>query len=140
MTYKQTAITEFLSSDASGRTKAIYDHLIEVGLKAKISRNTDTLLFEATSKSKERIGLVALRPGIYSIFSLPRPYWIRHSAEIDKALAAIQTRHFVEPEGFISTSQYSLRQIKINEETFEHLKAIVGGVVSSKFNETAGAA
>ena len=135
MTYKQTAISEFLSADTSGRTKAIFDLLIEIGLKTKLSKNTDTLLFEAMSKSKGKIGLVALRPGVYTIFSLPRPYWVRHSAEVDKALAPIQTRHFVEPEGFVSTSQYSLRQIKINEETFDNLKAIVRGIVTSKFND-----
>lgn len=137
MTYKQTAISNLLASDTSGRTKALYDLLIELGLKTKISKNTDTLLFEATSRSKEKIGLVAFRPGIYPIFSLPRPYWIRLGTEVDKALATMQPRHFVETEGFVSTSQYSLRQIKINEDTFEHLKAIVSGLVSQSIHEIA---
>jgi len=140
MTYKQTAINNLLSSDTSGRTKALYDLLIEIGLKTKIGKNTDTLLFEATNRSKEKIGLVAFRPGIYPIFSLPRPYWIRLGTEVDKALATIQPRHFVETEGFVSTSQYSLRQIKISEDTFEHLKDIVSGLISQNFHEIAGAA
>jgi hypothetical protein len=134
-TYKSTAVENMLAADSSGRLRALHDDLIGLGLKTKISSNTETLLFEAVSPQKERIGLAALRPGVSEIFSFPRPFWVRHVQQLDAALSAIDCQHLVETEGFVSSSQYSLRQIRISEDTIAQLRSVVQVLIGSKAAE-----
>lgn len=132
VTYKSTAIERMLSADSSGRLRELYNDLIGLGLKTKISKNTETLLFEAITPSKERVGIVAMRSGVADIFSLPRAYWIRLAPEVDAALSSIGSRHFIETQGFVSSSQYSLRQVRISGDTSLQLKQFIKELVATQ--------
>lgn len=131
MSYKSTAIESLLSTDPSGRLRSLHDQLITLGLKTKMGRNSDTLLFEAITPTKERVGLLAMRGGNTEVLSFPRAYWVRHTAELDSALENIEPRHIVPPEGFISQSQYSLRQVRVSLHTFTYLQTLVSSMVQS---------
>jgi hypothetical protein len=137
-TYKSQVVENMLSADASGRLRQLHDDLIGLGLKTKISSNTDTLLFEAATPKKDRVGIAAMRPGVAEIFSFPRPYWIGHVQELDAALSQIDKRHLIETEGFVSASQYSLRQVRISEDTFSQLRGLVQGIIRPKVAEVRG--
>src|SRR4051812_38383303 len=117
MSYKSTAIEALLASDTSGRLRLLHDQLVALDLKIKMPKNTDTLLFEAVTPEKERVGVVARRGENTEVLSFSKPYWIRHAAELDTSLRGIEPRHKVETEGFVSTSQYSLRQIRVSADT-----------------------
>jgi hypothetical protein len=128
-TYKASAVEEMLSRDTSGRLRALHDQLVELGLKTKISSNTETLLFIALTPTKEQVGVAAMRGGNSEVLSFPKTYWIRHAAELDSALARIPSRHILPTEGPVSSSQYSLRQVRVSTDTFAELQAVVGDVV-----------
>jgi hypothetical protein len=129
MSYKSAAVESLLAADPSGRLRALHDQLVALDLKTKMSSNTDTLLFEAVTSTKERVGVAAIRGGNTEVLSFPRPYWVRHAAELDASLAGVEPRHFVEPEGFVSSSQYSLRQVRVSTDTLSILHAVIAGLV-----------
>ena len=129
MTYKSTTIESLLAGDPSGRLRALHDQLVGLGLKTKMVRNSDTLLFEAITVERERVGVAAIRGGNTEVLSFPRPYWVRHVSELDDALRTIEERHLVSPEGFVSSSQYSLRQVRVSSDTAAQLQAIVSDLV-----------
>jgi len=135
VTYKQTAINDLLKSDQSGRLAHLHNKLLILGLNVKTGKQTDTFLYEIADSKKKKVGIVAFRPGIYPIFSFPRTFWINSIGELDKEMIAIERRHFIDTDGFVSPSQYSLRQLKINEDMFESLSAIVSGIIARKVSE-----
>ena len=139
-TYKATAVERMLVGDSSGRLRLLHDQLVALGLKSKLPSNTETLLFEVVTPEKERIGLAALRGGNTEVFSFPRPYWGRRARELEAALSGIHPRHFVETEGFVSSSQFSLRQVRISSDTIQELSSIVAGLVCTHARELASAA
>jgi hypothetical protein len=138
--YKAGAVERMLTEDSSGRLRRLHDQLVSLGLKTKLPRNTETLLFEAVTSEGERVGLAAIRGGITEVLSFPRPYWLRHVQQLDASLSAIHPRHFIQTEGFVSSSQYSLRQVRVSGDTVEQLSVIVGALVRAHANELAGAA
>ena len=128
-TYKASAVEEMLASDTSGRLRALHDQLVALGLKTKIGSNTETLLFNASTPTKELVGVTAMRGGTSEVLSFPKHYWIRHAAALDSALARIPSWHMLPTEGPVSSSQYSLRQVRVCPDTFVELQAVVDDVV-----------
>lgn len=129
MSYKSAAIESLLTADPSGRLRLLHDQLVALGLKTKMVRNSDTLLFEVVVPAACRIGIAAIRGGNTEVLSFPRPYWIRHANELDRSLETIEARHLIAPEGFVSQSQYSLRQIRVSSDTFARLQLLIAGIV-----------
>ena len=139
-TQKAAAIEKMLGADPSGRLKQLHDSLIALGMKTRLPSNSETLLFEVVTAKKARIGLAAIRSSHTDVFSFPKPYWVGHARELHSSLAAIEDYHHVEPEGFVSNSQFSLKQIRISRDTIERLETIVKNLIASHVNRLSGAA
>lgn len=129
MTYKSNAIEALLESDTSGRLRALHDSLVGLGLKTKMVKNSDTLLFEAVTPLKARIGIAAIRGGNQEVLSFPRTYWGQHAVDLRASLQAVEPRHFIEPEGFVSSSQFSLLQVRVSSDTQNHLQATISNLI-----------
>ncbi|KQQ96137.1 hypothetical protein ASF77_21775 [Massilia sp. Leaf139] len=127
-----------LGSDPSGRLKRLYDSLTALGLKTRLPPNSETLLFEIITAKKQHIGLAAIRAGHTEVLSFPKPYWARHAPELRAAVAAIEDFHHIDTEGFVSSSQYSLKQIRISRDTIERLDEIVKNLIASHAHKLAG--
>jgi hypothetical protein len=137
--YKAAAIDQMLNADSTGLLRRLHAQLIDLGLRTRLPSNTDTLPFEAVKPTKERVGVAAIRAGSTDVMSLPRPYWAGHAAELDAALAEVQPRHFIETTGFVSSSQYSLRQVRISPDTIEHLSSVIADLLCRHARELTSA-
>lgn len=123
-----------LNGDQSGRLRKIHDQLVNIGLKTRMPSNSSTLLFEAIGPKKERIGLAALRDSAGGIFSFPKTYWITKYSELATAASAIDGIYFLPTEGPFSSSQYSLHQIRITENTKNEIQKIIDNFIRKHFN------
>jgi len=130
-TYKAAAIEKMLSADSSGRLRQLHDRLVAIGLKTRLPSNSETLLFEVATPAKKSVGLAAIRSSHIDVFSFPKPYWVQHAQELYTALASIEHFDHIEPEGFVSSSQYSLKQIRISADTIARLDAIATDLIAS---------
>ena len=130
MSQKDINIASLLDSDRSGRLRQLHDQLVTAGLKTNMPSNSSTLLFEAVAKDKKRHGIVALRSSGSHIFSFPKSYWGPRVQELNAALGNIDNCHFIETDGAVSSSQYSLKQVRVTEHTVEALRNIVGTLIA----------
>lgn len=125
MSQKDVNIASLLDSDRSGRLRQLHDQLVSASLKTKMPSNSSTLLFEVVAKDKSRHGLVAFRSGSSQILSFPRTYWGSRTQDLNEALGKIDHCHFIETDGAFSSSQYSLRQVRVTEHTMKALQDVI---------------
>lgn len=140
MTQKAANIASLLSSDRSGSLTLLHAHLIGIGLKTKMPSNSATLLFEAIDLSKARHGLVAFRSGSFPVFSFPSTYWQPRASEVAAAISAIDRGLLVVPDGAISSSQYSMCQVRVTDHTINQLVAIADTLISRHVRRLSGEA
>lgn len=127
---KSERIDELLDRDTSGHLRPLYNGLIEIGLKTTMPSNSKTLLFEASGHDRKKHGLAAIRSGNGSVLSFPKTYWGPRKSELEKAVAHIAARHFVETHGAVSESQYSAMQIRVSQDTVADLLAIIRNLIA----------
>lgn len=137
MGYKEEFLGELIRSDRTGYLPRLHERLIGNGLKYKASSKSDTLLYYVLDREKKQVGFAAFRVNGQTIFSFPRTYWQRHSSTVDAALAAIPRSSIVETEGFVSSSQYSMRQVIVSPETGEILLRVIEDVIAAHAQSTA---
>lgn len=137
-TKKVVAIENLLKGDSSGRLRRLHDQLVSIGLKTRMPSNSSTLLFEVVNVQGKRIGLAALRDAGADVFSFPRAHWGQRISEIEEALYGIDRSHFIATEGAFSSSQYSVRQVRVSVATIAQLELVVSGLISRHVREMAG--
>lgn len=130
MTNKSIRVDELLAQDDAGHLRRLHDRLLEIGLKTKISPNSKTLLFEATDNEGKKHGLAAMRSGYVSVFSFPKAFWSSRKTMLDQALSRIGARHFIETQDAVSESQYSVRQVRVSDDTARELMAVVNSLLA----------
>lgn len=119
-------LLEYLSRlDTSGGTRRIHTALIEAGLKFKGPANSQTLFYYFRNHGQE-IGVAAIR-GSPCLLSFPAAFWRGRTA----LAAALKqgASYYIEPEGFISSSQYSAGQLRITSSSIETLMSIINNII-----------
>lgn len=111
--------------DASGGIQRIHSALTDAGLKFKAPSNSQTLLYYFRSGGRE-IGVAAMR-GSPSLLSFPAAFW-RGRSSLGIALSRAAS-FYMEPEGFVSSSQYSAGQLRITPASIETLLSIVNEII-----------
>lgn len=122
---KEILLKDLCDSDHSGGTELIHNALIAAGLKYKGSSNSQTLLYYFRRDGNE-IGIAAMR-GSPALLSLPTSFW-RGRANLRDAIDKASP-YYIEPEGFVSTSQYSAGQLRITTSSLETLLSIINDVI-----------
>ncbi len=131
MGYKEEFISELIRSDRTGYLQRLHERLIWNGLKYKASSNSNTLLYYVLDSEKKQVGLAAFRVNGQTIFSFPKTYWQRHSSAVDAALSNVSNSSIVETDNFVSSSQYSMRQVILSSETGEILLRVIDNIIAS---------
>ena len=131
MGYKEEFLAGLIRSDRTGYLPRLHERLIENQLKYKASSNSDTLLYYVLDREKKQVGLAAFRVPGQTIFSFPKTYWQPRSPTVNAALSAIPHSSIVETEGFVSSSQHSMRQVIVSSETGEILLRVIDDVIAS---------
>ena len=122
---KEILLEDICNSDHSGGIELIHNALIAAGLKYKGPSNSQTLLYYFRRDGNE-IGVAAMR-GSPALLSFPAPFW-RGRANLREAIDKASS-YYIEPEGFVSTSQYSAGQLRITTSSLETLLSIVNNVI-----------
>jgi hypothetical protein len=131
MGYKEEFLSELIRSDRTGYLQRLHERLVGNRLKYKASANSDTLLYYVLDGKKKQVGLAAFRVNGQTIFSFPKTYWQRHSSAVNVALSVIPHSSIVETEGFVSSSQNSMRQVLVSSETVEILLHVIDNFIVS---------
>lgn len=137
MGYKEEFLSELIRTDRTGYLPRLHERLIENQLKYKASSNSDTLFYYVLDREKKQVGLAAFRVTGQTIFSFPKTYWQRRASAVDVALTAVPHSSIVETEGFVSSSQYAMRQVIVSSETGEILLHVIDDVIASHARSTA---
>lgn len=122
---KEDLLNEILLFDKSGGVQRIHTALIEAGLKFKGPSNSQTLLYYFRSGGRE-IGVAAMR-GSPALLSFPAAFW-QGRGELRNALRQASS-FYIEPEGFVSSSQYSAGQLRITPASIDTLLSIVREII-----------
>lgn len=118
---KEELLQDLSRRDTSGGIQRIHTTLTESGLKFKGPSNSRTLLYYFRRDGRE-IGVAAMR-GSPSVLSFPAAFWYGRSS-LNAALSRASA-YYVEPDGFVSSSQYSGGQLRITTASIETLLSIV---------------
>lgn len=137
MGYKEKFLSELIRLDRTEYLPRLHEHLVRNRLKYKASTNSDTLLYYVLDSEKKQVGLAAFRVNGQTIFSFPKTYWQRHSSAVDVALSDVPHSNIVKTEGFVSSSQYSMRQVIVSSETGEILLRVIDDLIASHAQSTA---
>lgn len=129
MTTKPARVAELLDRDVAGHLRRIHDCLIALGLTTRMPPNSQTLLFEVRDGGKMH-GLAAMRSGYVNVLSFPKTYWASRLSALERGLSSIGARHFIETQGAISESQYSIRQVRVSNETAGELELVVNNLIA----------
>ena len=122
---KEDLLKDLTRSDTSGGIERIHIALIASGLKYKGPRNSQTLFYYFRNGGWE-IGVAAMR-GSPALLSFPSAFWSGRSG-----LSAARSRasaYYIQPDGFISSSQYSVGQFRISHSSIETLLSIVQEII-----------
>jgi len=122
---KEILLKDLCDSDHSGGTELIHNTLIVAGLKYKGPSNSQTLFYYFRKDGNE-IGVAAMR-GSPALLSFPSAFWrgrVNLKNAIDRA-----SSYYIDPEGLISTSQYSAGQIRITSSSLETLLSIINDII-----------
>lgn len=130
MGYKEKFLTEMIRSDLTGLLPKLHNRLVDQQLKFRASSNSDMLLYYALDSDKKQVGLAAFRVPGPTIFSFPKGFWQRRSAEVDAALSGVSRSNIIEAQGTVSSSQYSIRQVIVSTETEEILLHAIDELIS----------
>lgn len=122
---KEELLGDLLRHDASGGVQRIHAALTDSGLKFKGPSNSKTLLYYFRSSGRE-IGVAAIR-GSPSLLSFPKAFW-NGRGSLTTALTGASS-FYIEPEGFVSSSQYSAGQLRITAASIETLLSIINNVI-----------
>lgn len=122
---KEDLLAEFSRGDISGGIQQIHNSLISGGLKFKGPRNSQTLLYYFRRNGRE-MGVAAMRDSP-PLLSFPAAFW-RGRVNLNVALNRASS-YYMEPEGFMSQSQYSAGQLRITAESIEVLLTIVNEII-----------
>ncbi|MDK2126220.1 hypothetical protein [Parachitinimonas caeni] len=122
---KEELLQNLSRLDASGGIQRIHTALTSAGLKFKGPSNSQTLLYYFRNGGRE-IGVAAMR-GSPSLLSFPRAFWYGRSS---LAIALSRASSFyIEPDGPVSSSQYSAGQLRITTASIETLLSIVNEII-----------
>lgn len=122
---KEELLQSLLRVDTSGGVWRIHTALTEAGLKFKGPSNSQTLLYYFRSGGGET-GVAAMR-GSPSLLSFPKAFWSSR-ASLGTALRRASS-YYIEPEGFVSSGQYSAGQLRITAGSIETLLSIVSEII-----------
>jgi len=122
---KEDLLRDLTRGDASGGVERIHTALIASGLKYKGPRNSQTLFYYFRNGGRE-IGVAAMR-GSPALLSFPAAFWSGRSG-LSAALRRASA-DYIQPEGFISSSQYSAGQFRITPSSIETLLSIVEEII-----------
>lgn len=127
---KEDLLRDLSRGDASGGIQRIHGALIAAGLKYKGPRNSQTLLYYFRSDGHE-VGVAAMR-GSPALLSFPSAFW-RGRAGLSAALNRASSYH-IQPEGFVSSSQYSAGQFRITQASVDTLLSIAQEIIIPEFH------
>lgn len=122
---KEQLLQDLSRLDPSGGIQRIHTALISAGLEFKGPSNSQTLLYYVRSGGSE-IGVAAMRSSP-SLLSFPATFW-RGRSGLGAALSR-GSSYNMEPEGFVSSSQYSAGQLRITAASIETLLSIVDEII-----------
>ena len=122
---KEDQLASLVRADATGGVQRIHQLLVGSGLKYKGSKESDTLLYLFRKDGKE-IGVAALRKGI---FSFPAAFWRSRANKLSEAIAYVGEPYKVATAGFVSSSQYSAGQLRINAASTVRIEVIIRSIV-----------
>lgn len=122
---KEELLQNLSRLDASGGIQRIHRALTDAGFRYKGPSNSQTLLYYFRSGGHE-IGVAAIR-GSPSLLSFPATFW-RGRSGLAAALGRASS-FSMEPEGFVSSSQYSAGQLRITTSSIETLLSIVDEII-----------
>ena len=131
MGYKENLLSELIRTDRTGYLQKLHERLVGNKLKFKASSNSDTLLYYVLDTEKKQVGLAAFRVNGQTIFSFPKTYWQHHFSAVNAALSAVPNSSILETEGFVSSSQYSMRQVIVSSGTGEILLQVIDNFIAS---------
>lgn len=122
---KEDLLQDLSRRDTSGGIQRIHTVLIAAGLKYKGSRNSQTLLYYFRSNGHE-VGVAAMR-GFPPLLSFPATFW-RGRDGLNAALSRASS-YYIQPEGFVSSSQYSAGQFQITPVSIDTLLSVVREII-----------
>lgn len=122
---KEDLLQQITRGDASGGIQRIHAALIASGLKYKGPRNSQTLFYYFRSNGRE-VGVAAMR-GSPALLSFPAAFWSGRNG-LSVALSRASS-YYIQPEGFMSSSQYSAGQLRITPSSIETLLSIVQEII-----------
>lgn len=122
---KEDLLQDVVRGDTSGGVERIHTALIASGLKYKGPRNSQTLFYYFRNGGRE-IGVAAMR-GSPALLSFPAAFWSGRGG-LSAALSRAST-YYIQPDGFMSSSQYSAGQFRITHSSIETLLSIVQEII-----------
>lgn len=131
-TATEEVVSAFETQDIPGRRfKAIFDCLIEHGLRPEGKSNSGTLVFQYRSSDGTLIDVLAFRRKPEAVLSFPRSYWASRS---DRREALCKPFDYAErpsvATGVIGPTNYSVGQLAIKSATHERVMAVCVAVCS----------
>lgn len=133
-------VSAFATNDIPGRRfKAIFDYLLEQGLKPEGKSNSGTLVFQHRDTEGSFIDVLAFRRKPEDVLSFPRSYWGSRS---DRREALCKPFDYSESPsvatGVVGYTNYSSGQLAIKSITLERVMAVCVAVCSDlKANDEA---
>ncbi|MFK0091869.1 hypothetical protein [Pseudomonas sp. NPDC090592] len=136
-TVTQEIVSAFQTQDVRGRRfKAIFDYLVEQGLKPEGKSNCETLPFQYRGADGNQMDVLAFRRGDNDVLSFPRSYWRSRS---DRREALCEPFDYSErpsvATGVVGSTNYSVGQLTIKSATQDRVMAVCAAVCVDLMNE-----
>lgn len=122
---KEDLLRELFREDDSGGIQRIHAVLIASGLKYKGPRNSQTLLYYFRNGGHE-VGVAAMR-GSPELLSFPAAFW-RGRIGLNAVLSRASS-YYIQPQGLVSSSQYSAGQLRISSTSIDALLTIAQEII-----------
>ncbi len=125
---KEDLLQDLSRGDTSGGIQRLHAMLIVAGLKYKGPRNSQTLLYYFRRDGRE-VGVAAMRSSqLLSLLSFPIAFWGQRLGRLSSAHSRASS-FYVQPEGPVSSSQYSVAQFKITSASIDTLLSIAQEII-----------
>lgn len=123
-------LSAFATNDIPGRRfKAIFEYLLEQGLKPDGKSNSGTLVFQHRDMDGNFIDVLAFRRKPEDVLSFPHSYWSRQSNRREALCKPFD--HSERPSvatGVVGYTNYSSGQLAIKSNTQERVMAVCHAV------------